>query len=84
MTISPPDANTSFLDDEGRLTQSNRSWANAVSRLAIETGTGSPEGVVEALPEKLYMDNAGTAGAILYIKRDPDIAGDKTTGWILV
>jgi hypothetical protein len=30
------------------------------------------------------MDDAGTAGAILYIKRDTDIAGDKTQGWILV
>ncbi len=48
------------------------------------TGSGSPEGVLEALSTKEYMDTAGTAGNIKYIKRDDDIAGDKTMGWILV
>jgi hypothetical protein len=30
------------------------------------------------------MDTAGTAGSILYIKRDAAIGADPTTGWILV
>jgi hypothetical protein len=46
-------------------------------------GTGSPEGVVDALPTKRYMDDAGVANTIWYIKRDADIAGDTTKGWIL-
>lgn len=50
----------------------------------ILTGSGSPEGIIEAIVAKEYMDTAGIAGAIKYIKRDADIAGDKTKGWILV
>jgi len=50
----------------------------------ILTGSGSPEGVVEGIVSKEYMDTTGIAGAIKYIKRDADIAGDKTQGWILV
>jgi hypothetical protein len=59
-------------------------WHLNVSSLSTLTGVGSPEGVVAARPTRLYMDTAGTAGAILYIKRDADIAGDRTQGWILV
>ena len=47
-------------------------------------GTGSPEGVIDAPQTANYMDDAGTAGNIKYIKRDADIAGDSTKGWILV
>ena len=52
--------------------------------LDILEGSGSPEGVVEAKSRRLYMNTAGTAGSILYIKRDADIGGDRTQGWILV
>ena len=84
MKIQPPDANSAFLDDAGMMVRRTRAWSRAVSRLGVIEGSGSPEGVEEALPTTLYMDTSGTAGAILYIKRDADIAGDKTTGWILV
>jgi len=43
-------------------------------------GVGSPEGVVEAPTTQKYMNTAGTAGNILYIKR----TGIGNTGWILV
>jgi len=59
-------------------------WMEQVTDLQIATGVGSPEGVFEALQTKIYMDTAGITGAILYIKRDADIAGDKTKGWILI
>jgi len=59
-------------------------WQLNVSNLSVLTGAGSPESVVAARPTRLYMDTAGTAGAILYVKRDADIAGDRTQGWILV
>jgi len=55
-----------------------------IDELTPLSGTGSPEGVVEALPLKEYVDLSGTASTIKYIKRDADIAGDKTQGWILV
>lgn len=59
-------------------------WAQSLTNRALIVGTGSPEGVIEANQGALYMDDAGTAGAILYVKRDADITGDKTQGWILV
>ena len=47
--------------------------------------TGSPEGVIEAEQGARYMDDTGTTGNILYIKRDADDgAGDKSKGWILI
>jgi hypothetical protein len=85
MNIAPPDANSSIIDDAGRMVQRFRSWSRALSRLSILEGSGSPEAVVEALPTRLYMDTAGTAGSILYVKRDADDGlGDKTKGWVLV
>jgi len=59
-------------------------WVLNVTNLSILTGTGSPEGVVQARPTRLYMNTAGAAGSILYIKRDADIGGDRSQGWILV
>lgn len=82
--IVPPNQGQPIVDATGRMTQPYRSWTQLVSRLDVLTGTGSPEGVVRAPTRTLYMDDAGTAGAILYIKRDADIAGDPTQGWILV
>lgn len=61
-----------------------RRWTEGVSRLAIIIGTGSPEGVTSALQGQEYMDDAGVAGAIKYIKRDRDILGDNTKGWVLI
>lgn len=73
-----------ITDDGGKMVLRFSTWAKNVTALQILTGTGSPEGVVEAEQFTLYMDDIGTAGSILYIKRDPDISGDKSTGWILV
>ncbi len=84
VSIAPPDANRPILNDDGTMEQAFRSWANNLTRQAIITGSGSPEGVINALPTAEYMDTAGTTGAIKYIKRDADIAGDTTQGWILI
>lgn len=59
-------------------------WHIGVTNLQILTGSGSPEGVVSAQVTRLYMDTAGAAGAILYIKRDADVGGDRSQGWILI
>lgn len=72
------------IDDTGRPTRQLQDFFLEVERLSILVGTGSPEGVVEAAQTRKYMDDSGTAGAILYIKRDADVAGDRTKGWILV
>jgi hypothetical protein len=84
VSITPPDANRPILNDDGTMEQSFRSWANNLTRQAIIIGTGSPEGVINSLPGAEYMDDTGVAGAIKYIKRDADIAGDTTQGWILI
>ena len=73
-----------IIDESGAATQEMRSWSQLVTDLLMSSGTGSPEGVIEARPRALYMDDAGTAGSILYVKRDGDITGDRTKGWILV
>ena len=73
-----------IVDQGGMTTRAMMIWMEQVTNLQIATGSGSPEGVLKALTEKLYKDTAGIAGAILYIKRDADIAGDTSKGWILV
>ena len=83
--IKQPIINQPLVDDSGRIVEGRpREWVRLVTELAILEGSGTPEGNVEAAVTRLYMDTAGTAGNILYIKRDPDIAGDRSRGWILV
>ena len=84
MNITPPSANRPLLDDQGTMTQQTRKFMNAIARLSILEGSGSPEGVIEARATRLYMDTAGVAGAILYIKQSDSVSGDKKTKWILV
>jgi len=55
-----------------------------ISERALIIGTGAPETVVEANQGALYLDETGGAGNLLYIKRNADIGGDRTQGWILV
>lgn len=62
-------------------TQIMSEWMEQLSRLVealqVETGSGSPEGVLIATENKLYRD---TVGNVLYIKTTS--TGD--TGWVLV
>lgn len=83
MRIASLPADRPIIDERGTMTQHLRRFMNAVARLSILEGSGSPEGVEEAMATRLYMDTAGTAGAILYIKRVDSVAGDKTAGWVL-
>jgi len=71
-------------DDDNQMSQRFYSWTQAITNLQILTGSGSPETVVVATETTLYMNTAGTAGNILYIKKLSDIAGDRSQGWILV
>ena len=72
------------LEESGETGQELRSWAQLLTDRALIIGTGSPETVVAAPQGASYMDDAGTTGTLLYLKRDGDIAGDTTKGWILV
>lgn len=79
-----PNSKTPIVNDKGQMQQQFRLFVNALVELDILTGSGSPEGVVVASPKRLYMDTTGSAGSILYIKRDVAIGGDRSQGWILV
>lgn len=72
-----------IIDDDGSLTVQSRVFFRTVTDRALIIGTGSPEGVVIAFQGADYMDDTGVAGAIRYTKRDNDILGDKSKGWIL-
>ena len=85
--IIPPQAQQSISSDAGIMLQVFRTWTNnmttLINSLILIKGVGSPEGAVSAAQGRKYLDTTGTASNISYIKRDDDIAGDKTLGWIL-
>ena len=68
--------------EDGTMAQHFRDYMNRLNRLIPMNGTGTPEGVVDALQYTQYLDDAGAAGSILYIKMLPDIAGDTSMGWV--
>ena len=84
MIINASQNNVRIVNKEGFMYQTFREFTFNVSKLSILTGAGSPEGVVAAEATREYMDTNGTAGNIKYIKRDADVAGDRTKGWILI
>jgi len=82
--ITQLNRNIPLFDKELGMSRRLEEWTRSVTLLDPIIGTGSPEGVEEASPPRLYMDSAAGTGSILYIKRDADIAGDRSMGWILV
>ena len=84
MNIIAPNPTNSIVNAAGRMSQAFWSWTQEITRGQVAIGSGSPEGVLEAPVSKQYMDTTGTAGNILYVKRDAAIGGDAKQGWILV
>jgi hypothetical protein len=84
MNIITPIASQPIIELDGTMAEPFRFWAQQITGLQILTGSGSPEGVVSAPITTLYMNTAGTAGSILYIKKLAAVTTDPTTGWILV
>ena len=82
--IVAPDSREPIVNNEGLMQDHFQVFIENVARLDLIIGTGSPEGVVVAAVGREYMDRNGTTGAIKYIKRDDNIGGDKSQGWILV
>jgi len=68
----------------GTMEQPFRQFTQDASLSIPIVGAGSPEGVVEARQYSLYINSTGSSGSIEYRKMQPDIAGDKTKGWIAV
>jgi len=73
-----------IVNKQGKMEDAFRIFTRQISETGLIVGEGSPEGVVVAEIGREYMDLIGTAGSIKYIKRDDNIAGDKTKGWILI
>lgn len=84
MNISSPPIFIPVVTELGQMTNSFNLFLTQLSALSVLEGSGSPEGIVRAGVTRLYMDTTGTTGNILYIKRDADIGGDTSKGWILV
>ena len=85
LTVTKLNASAPLVDPNTGLPMNQfRIFLLQVQERGLIIGTGSPEGVVEAEQGQEYMDDAGTAGNIKYIKRDANVGGDKSLGWILV
>ena len=82
--IAQPDADTPITAENGIMSDSFQRWVNQMTGLDLIVGTGSPEGVIEATVGREYMDDAGLAGAVKFIKQLPDIGGDRTKGWVAI
>ena len=82
--ITPISADRPLINDDLSPSSQFLFWANKITRQQTIIGTGNPDGVIEAVQGTEYMNENGTAGAIKYIKRDDNVGGDKTLGWVLI
>ena len=82
--IVQPDADAQIAKADGRMTDEMQIWVNQMTSLDLIVGTGSPEGVIEATVGREYLDDAGLAGAVKFIKQLADIGGDRTQGWVAI
>lgn len=87
MPVNPISRSVKAVDANGRPTQEFNVFTEDVSNLARvttpSTGTGNPDGVLEAPQGRFYFDTAAAPGSRLYFKQVDDVAGDKSLGWAL-
>ena len=84
MTIAPPIGSTPIVKEDNTMEEPFRIFINEVANLSALIGSGSPEGVVEAIQWREYIDQTASSGSIKYIKKYANISGDKTKGWVLI
>jgi len=77
-------ASNPIVNPDGTMTLQFRELLNELTYALPLTGTGSPEGVVDAFQFSTYIDSSGSSGLILYVKKLTDIGGDTTKGWVAV
>ncbi len=82
--IPNPDSLMPITDSDGVMTDVFQIWVTRVTNLDLIIGTGSPEGVITAEVGREYLDDAGLAGAVKFIKQKADIAGDRSKGWVAI
>lgn len=82
--IIPPSPVEASIDANGNMFQRFRDWTQAITRVVnlstMATGSGTPEGNLEAFTNKLYID---TTGPSIYWKSVDSVAGDKSAGWVI-
>lgn len=70
------------VDKDGKPLRILQLFSEDVARMATIIGIGSPEGVVEAIVGREYLDTTGAPGLVKYVKQLPDIGGNRTMGWV--
>ena len=81
--LSPLTRVRAIVSNAGLLTQEASFYFQQLELLQPISGTGSPEGVINAQASRTYYDLSGGTGAIVYIKTVDDIGLDATLGWVL-
>ena len=86
MPQSPQKLNAAqpIIEADGTMSQVFRSWSIAVTNAMPMVGTGSPEGVIEALQYSLYIDEAIPLTPVQYRKMLPEIGGNRRLGWAAI
>ena len=82
--IPEPNLTIPIVNTDGTPTEAFGTWLTLMTRTDLIVSTGSPEGVVTATIGQVYMDLNGTTATLIYRKRDADISGDRSKGWILI
>ncbi len=80
-TLDPAE---SIVNEAGEMTEVFQKWALQITNLDLIVGTGSPEGNITAQVGREYLDDAGTAGAVKFIKQKAELLGDRAKGWVAV
>lgn len=82
--ITQPHRSESVVTIDRRTEQTMRAWIDSVTELLnfldFAEGNGSPEGVVTANKKKIYFNNTGSAGTLVYIKT----TDTGNTGWVAI
>lgn len=76
-------ASQPIVNDGGYMAQAFQEWQALLTRRLPIRGTGSPEGVVSAPEDSVYIDEAGAVNAKVYTKIFASIGGDPKQGWEL-
>ena len=82
--IVPINPTYPIVDDNGVAFSPFALFLLQVSESSLIIGDGTPENNVEAKQGRFYMDESGTTGSIIYVKKTDDISGDRKQGWILI
>ena len=72
------------ITKDGKMEQPFREVMRSLTDQLPMTGTGTPEGVVNAPQFSLYLDTTPAASPVEYRKMLAQIGGDTTQGWIAV